>query len=255
MECLLDHDVVDTAWADGNALYEAATKTTRQHADIVKRLLSLPVVDAETYLGRLRGDGSTPTLLHYVARSPYAQGVIDCLLDRYHAEIDVRREEIAQWALPLPPLPPVPADDDDADANVTGAVSTTTTRRPHEAEATVTPTDEVLKLETTGVHTSLVDTIDGYHGRACTCRNRLTAFAPQLRLRAALFSWMEHWRRGAAVTTVLKAWQMWATTPTVMPSSFSTPAHVKLRLFVLHWRDARVVWAFYAWKHKHRGPT
>ncbi|EQC27019.1 hypothetical protein SDRG_15133, partial [Saprolegnia diclina VS20] len=89
MECLLDHGVVDTAWADGNALYEAATKTTRQHAHIVERLLSLPLADAETYLGRLRGDGSTPTLLHYVARSPYAQGAIDCLLDTYHAEIDV----------------------------------------------------------------------------------------------------------------------------------------------------------------------
>ncbi|EQC26387.1 hypothetical protein SDRG_15798, partial [Saprolegnia diclina VS20] len=107
-------------------------------------------------------------------------------------------DEIAQWALPLPRLPPIPTDDDNVYVNTTGTVSTTVAGRSRDADATATTTDEVVVVEilATGNHTSLVDTIDGYHGRTCTCRIPVYAFAPQLRLRAALFSWMEHWRRG-----------------------------------------------------------
>ncbi|ETV91134.1 hypothetical protein H310_14229 [Aphanomyces invadans] len=78
---LLRQGVVD----DGSALRRAASRC--------QGMAMMALLDAEppaTSLGRLHGDGSSPTLLHLVTRAhSHAPALIDTLVDTYHADVDV----------------------------------------------------------------------------------------------------------------------------------------------------------------------
>ncbi|ETV70628.1 hypothetical protein, variant 1 [Aphanomyces astaci] len=83
IQCLLSQGVVDV---EGTALRRAATR--RQGSAVAALLDAAPPA---TSLGRLQGDGATPTLLHLVARvqSTVAPRLIQVLIDQYHADVDI----------------------------------------------------------------------------------------------------------------------------------------------------------------------
>jgi len=79
-------------------LFLAAKHHTYAYSEIVLEILMSP---GKSNPGRLRGDGVLPTLLHYVASmdSSLSCTIIDMLLDKYAADIDVVVSAITSSAI------------------------------------------------------------------------------------------------------------------------------------------------------------
>ncbi|OQR91374.1 hypothetical protein ACHHYP_20190 [Achlya hypogyna] len=249
---LLENGITDLSSGPSNALFAAAIHRSEAHCRIVQLLLEQPFAHVNDYVGRLTGDGLTPTLLHYVSymASPVAAVVLNTLLDDFHADIDVV-DLMHKWQMPLPPLHPLPPSMPDAAVSAIDFVPATRVDSTHVQCENAPLEDDNSTLDSSSAPPRIA-TVDSssYHSRDCWCRNGTYFYESLHRLRDAVLRWHDVHillAHRCPVFTVADAWRRLQASNV---AKLSDHDHIRLKLFVLHWKQAKVMFAFYRWKSR-----